>query len=190
MAPAWPIASLKSASTSTSCPSSRRRAIQAGAKRPSSFSESEDWPRCGPAASADGRCSPAAAPLQDIASKQRRLRLRLTVAAHRAIDHHPAIVQARGGRVEGMEWLFARGQSGEMLRVEAEGRPAVLPDDPGVREYHAAAELVIDTLNKRHCQSAVIHDAHPDGIARAFAAARGKRWRRRCCRPAAAGLPG
>ncbi len=65
-----------------------------GAKRPSSFSESEDWPRCGPAASADGRCSPATAPLQDIAGKQRRLRLRLTVAAHRAI-HHPAIVQAR-----------------------------------------------------------------------------------------------
>jgi hypothetical protein len=30
MAPAWPIASLKSASTSTSCPSSRRRAMQAG----------------------------------------------------------------------------------------------------------------------------------------------------------------
>lgn len=82
------------------------------------------------------------------------------------------------------------GPEPEMLRVEAEGRPAVLPDDPGVREYHAAAELVIDTLNKRHCQSAVIHDAHPDGIARAFAAARGKRWRRRCCRPAAAGLPG
>ena len=72
-----------------------------------------------------------------------------------------------------MEWLFARGQRQEMLRIEAEGRPAVLPDDPGVREYHAAAELVIDTLNKRHCQSAVIHDAHPDGIARAFAAAPG-----------------
>lgn len=67
-----------------------------------------------------------------------------------------------------------RGPAPEMLRVEAEGRPAVLPDDPGVREYHAAAELVIDTLNKRHCQSAVIHDAHPDGIARAFAAAPGE----------------
>ena len=47
-----------------------------------------------------------------------------------------------------MEWLFARGQRQEMLRIEAEGRPAVLPDDPGVREHHAAAELVIDTLNK------------------------------------------
>lgn len=119
------------------------------------------------------RCSPAAAPLQDIAGKQRRLGLWLTVAAHRAIDHHPAIVQARGGRVEGVEWLFARGQRQEMLRIEAEGRPAVLPDDPGVRDHHAAAELVIDTLNKRHCQSAVIHDAHPDGIARAFTAAPG-----------------
>ncbi len=32
---------------------------------------------------------------------------------------------------------------------------------------------MIDTLNKRHCQSAVIHDAHPDGIARAFTAAPG-----------------
>lgn len=147
--------------------------MQAGAKRPSSFSDSEDCPRCGPAASVAVRCSPAAAPLQDIAGKQRRLGLWLTVAAHRAIDHHPAIVQARGGRVEGVEWLFARGQRQEMLRIEAEGRPAVLPDDPGVRDHHAAAELVIDTLNKRHCQSAVIHDAHPDGIARAFTAAPG-----------------
>lgn len=108
MAPAWPIASLKSASTSTSCPSSRRRAMQAGAKRPSSFSDSEDCPQVRPSSQRGREMLSAAAPLQDIAGKQRRLGLWLTVAAHRAIDHHPAIVQARGGRVEGVEWLFAR----------------------------------------------------------------------------------
>ncbi len=67
-----------------------------------------------------------------------------------------------------------QGQRQEMLRIEAEGRPAVLPDDPGVREHHAAAELVIDTLNKRHCQSAVIHDAHPDWYRPGLAAAPGE----------------
>ncbi len=154
-------------------PSSRRRAMQAGAKRPSSFSDSEDCPQCGPAASVAVRCSPAAAPLQDIAGKQRRLG---SVADRRRPSSHrpsPGHRSERGGRVEGVEWLFARASAGEMLRIEAEGRPAVLPDDPGVRDHHAAAELVIDTLNKRHCQSAVIHDAHPDGIARAFTAAPG-----------------
>lgn len=122
--------------------------MQAGAKRPSSFSESEDWPQVRPSSQRGREMLSCSGALQDIAGKQRGLGLRLTVAAHRAIDHHPAIVQARRGGVEGMERLFARGQRQEMLRIEAEGRPAVLPDDPGVRDHHAAAKLVIDALNE------------------------------------------
>ena len=46
-----------------------------------------------------------------------------------------------------------------------------MPDDAGIRQDHAAAELVINALDKRHGKTAVIHHSHPDRITRAFAAA-------------------
>ena len=109
--------------------------------------------------------------LQHVAGENSGLGLRLTVAAHRSVHHHPAIVQPCCGGVEGVKRLFAGRQRQQVARVEAERGPAVLPDNPALRQHHAAAEFVIKALNKGDRQSAFIDNPHPYGIARAFARA-------------------
>ena len=50
--------------------------------------------------------------------------------------------------------------------------PPVLPDDAVVSgSTHAAAEFVIDTLDKRHGKPAAVHHSHPHSIAGAFSCA-------------------
>ncbi|STV91891.1 Uncharacterised protein [Klebsiella michiganensis] len=55
--------------------------------------------------------------------------------------------------------------------------PAVLPDNAAFRQHHAAAELVVQALDKGDRQPAFIDNPHPYGVARAFARApRAARW--------------
>ena len=101
----------------------------------------------------------------------------MAIPAHRTVYHDPAVVEARGGGVEGMKRLFAWRQRQQMCGVETERGAAVLPDDPAIRQYDAAAKLMIKTLNKGDRQPAAVHHPHPDGVAGAFS------------RPPGGGLP-
>src|SRR3569833_1662965 len=109
------------------------------------------------------------------AGKHRRLRLRLAVAAHGAIDHDPVVLQARQRGIERVKWLLAWFKRINMLRIERERAAAVLPVDASPGQHHAAAKLVVDALYERHGPAFVVDHSHPDGDSRTHALAPRKR---------------
>src|SRR3569833_3442884 len=109
------------------------------------------------------------------AGKHRRLRLRLAVAAHGAIDHDPVVLQARQRGIERVKWLLAWFKRINMLRIERERAAAVLPVDASPGQRHAAAKHVVDSLYERHGPAFVVERARPGGGGGARAGAPGGR---------------
>src|SRR5207253_3222769 len=83
-------------------------------------------------------------PSVDEARDERRLRLRLALAAHRAVDEARAAVHEVHGRDQGVRGLLARRQSVHVSGVDGEERAPVLEEDAGVSRDHARAELPVE----------------------------------------------
>ena len=68
-------------------------------------------------------------------------------------------------RIQGVERAAAGRYAIDRAR-EGQARAAVLPADPGARQDHATAELMIEALNEAHRAALTIHDPEPYGIGR------------------------
>ena len=86
----------------------------------------------------------------DDARDEGRLRLRLALSAHRAVDEARASVDEVHGRDQGVRRLLARRQAIHVAGVEREERAPVLKKDAGVARDHARAEFPVETLDQRH----------------------------------------
>ena len=102
----------------------------------------------------------------DMTRENRRLRLRLSVTPHRAVDDLASIMQYRSGGTQRVKRLLARLERKQMIGLEAERRTAVLPIDAGRCEHDATAEFVITALNERHGHALTIDGSHPHRISR------------------------
>ena len=106
-------------------------------------------PTCGRAASAARRPPRRPSPVVDDARRERRLRLRLALAAHRAVHElGPSLAdQHRGGqRVRG---ALAGRQAVGVRGIEREEAAAVLQQHAGVAGHDARAPLLVDALDDR-----------------------------------------
>ncbi len=93
------------------------------------------------------------------------LGLRLAFAAHRAIGHDAAIVEDAQRRIERMERLSAGFQRARPVQPQGEGRAAVLPDNAGLRQDDARAELEICALDRADGPAVAVDNAEPDRVA-------------------------
>src|SRR6266403_6184518 len=101
----------------------------------------------------------------DCTRKDGGLRLRLAVAAHRSVNHRSPIFESCRCRVQRVKRLLARLQRLQVFWIQTERRAAILPIEPGRRQYDAAAKFVINALDERYGQAVGVDYAHPDGIA-------------------------
>src|SRR6267378_26430 len=99
-----------------------------------------------PARSGDGLLQRLPEP--DCTRKDGGLRLRLAVAAHRSVNHRSPVFECCRCRVQRVKGFLARLQCPQMFRIQTERCPAILPIEPGRREYDAAAEFVINALDE------------------------------------------
>ena len=108
-------------------------------------------------------------PVIGVAGEDLRLKLRLPVAAHGAVGHHPAVVEGGQRRDQGVERAPARLQRVHRARVERERHAAVLPADAGGGQHRAGAVLPVDRLDEGDRHAVAIDRPHPDGVALARA---------------------
>src|SRR3569832_1926237 len=95
------------------------------------------------------------------AGKHRRLRLRLAVAAHGAIDHAPVVLHARQRGIERVKWLLAWFKRINMLRFERERAAAVLPVDASPGQHQTTAKHKEKAKKERHGPAFVVDHSHP-----------------------------
>ena len=101
----------------------------------------------------------------DDAAVERRLRLRLPFPAHRAERHRSAVGEPRERRVEGVERLASGRQPVGTAVGETHAGAAILPDQPGLRQHQARAELPVKALDEADRPPRLVDRAHPDGVA-------------------------
>ena len=96
-----------------------------------------------------GRSSASASgtPETDMAGEQRRLDLRLGIAAHGAIGHDPPVAQHRQRRIERVQRQPPGLQPIERAAFEREAGAAVLHQHAGFRQHAAGAELPVERLD-------------------------------------------
>ena len=104
-------------------------------------------------------------PKRDVAREDRRLGLRLAIAAHGAIGHDAAIFEHGERRIERVERPAAGRKRVERLRVERKTGAAVLHHDAGRRQHAAGAELPVKRLDVGDDEPARVRRAHPDRVA-------------------------
>src|SRR5882724_10603957 len=86
-----------------------------------------------PARSGDGLLQRLPEP--DCTRKDGGLRLRLAVAAHRSVNQRSPIFESCRCRVQRVKRLLARLQRLQVFWIQAERRAAILPIEPGRRQY-------------------------------------------------------
>ncbi len=100
-----------------------------------------------------------------MAGEDHRLGLRLALAAHRAVGHHPSVGEPGQRRLDGVKRPAPRLQAVVMRRVEREAGAPVLPGDPGLLQHDAGAELPIEALDEADRAALAVDRAQPDGVA-------------------------
>ena len=103
--------------------------------------------------------------VQHVPREDHGLALRLAVAAHRAVGHDAAVVEHGERRIERVERQPAGRERIQRLRIEREGRAAVLHQHAGLGQHAARAELPIERLDVGHREPGGVGRAHPDGVA-------------------------
>ena len=100
------------------------------------------------------------------AGDERRLGLRLALAAHGAVGEARAAVHEVHGRDQRVRGALAGRQAIGMAHIQREERAAVLQQHAGLAGHHAGAELVVEALDHRDGVARVVRRHDGDRVAR------------------------
>ncbi len=166
-APAWPMTDEKAGTSSNVVPGALERLHRGGVEAALEAQARAFLTPGAPEHPARRRHRLLERPAEEaVAREDRGLALRLAVAAHGAVDHDAPVVEARERRVVGVEGPAARQELVERAGPEREGHAAVLPQDAGIAQRHARAELPIDAVDEAHGEPVPVDRPHPHGVAR------------------------